>query len=135
MEKRITMLLDKELLDQLSKSASENPRLRASFDLRNTDKDDSQRMLNALQPGTILPIHRHPFTAETLIMVRGSVCQKFYNEKGVMTDTFVLKAGGECSVLQIPAGQFHSLECLEPNTVIFEAKDGAYMPVSAEDIL
>ena len=129
------MLLDKELLDQLSKSASENPRLRASFDLRNTDKDDSQRMLNALQPGTILPIHRHPFTAETLIMVRGSVCQKFYNAKGVMTDTFVLKAGGECSVLQIPAGQFHSLECLEPNTVIFEAKDGAYMPVSAEDIL
>lgn len=129
------MLLNKDLLDQLSKSASENPRLRASFDLRNTDKDNSQRMLNALQPGTILPIHRHPFTAETLIMVRGSVCQKFYNNKGEVTDTFVLKAGGECSALQIPAGQFHSLECLEENTVIFEAKDGAYMPVSAEDIL
>ena len=129
------MLLDKDVLDQLSKSASENPRLRASFDLRNTDKDKSQRMLNALQPGTILPIHRHPFTAETLIMVRGSVCQKFYNEKGEVTDTFVLKAGGDCSVLQIPAGQFHSLECLEPDTIIFEAKDGLYLPVSAEDIL
>lgn len=129
------MLLNKDLLDQLSKSASENPRLRASFDLRNTDKDNSQRMLNALQPGTILPIHRHPFTAETLIMVRGSVCQKFYNNKGEVTDTFILKAGGECSALQIPAGQFHSLECLEADTVIFEAKDGPYMPVSAEDIL
>ena len=129
------MLLDKDVLDQLSKSASENPRLRASFDLRNTDKDKSQRMLNALQPGTLLPIHRHPFTAETLIMVRGSVCQKFYNEKGEVTDTFVLKAGGDCSVLQIPAGQFHSLECLEPDTIIFEAKDGLYLPVSAEDIL
>lgn len=129
------MLLGKQLLDQLSKSASENPRLRASFDLRNTDKDNSQRMLNALQPGTILPIHRHPFTAETLIMVRGSVCQKFYNNQGEVTDTFILKAGGECSALQIPAGQFHSLECLEPDTVIFEAKDGAYMPVSAEDVL
>ena len=129
------MLLDKEVLDQLSKSASENPRLRTCFDLRNTEKDHSQRMLNALQPGTILPIHRHPSTAETLIMVRGSVCQKFYNEKGEVTDTFVLKAGGECSALQIPAGQFHSLECLEPDTVIFEAKDGSYMPVSAEDIL
>lgn len=129
------MLLDKEVLDQLSKSASENPRLRASFDLRNTEKDHSQRMLNALQPGTVLPIHRHPFTAETLIMVRGSVCQKFYNEKGEVTDIFVLKAGGECSALQIPAGQFHSLVCLEPNTVIFEAKDGPYMPVTAEDIL
>ena len=129
------MLLNKDLLDQLSKSASENPRLRASFDLRNTDKDNSQRMLNALQPGTILPIHRHPFTAETLIMVRGSVCQKFYNSKGEVTDTFVLKAGGECSALQIPAGQFHSLECMELDTVIFEAKDGPYMPVSFEDIL
>ena len=129
------MIINQELLDLLSKSASENPRLRASFDLRNTDRDNSQRMLNALQPGTILPIHRHPFTAETLIMVRGSVCQKFYNNKGEVTDTFVLKAGGECSALQIPAGQFHSLECLEADTVIFEAKDGPYMPVSAEDIL
>lgn len=129
------MLINKEILDQLSKSANENPRLRASFDLRNTDKDNSQRMLNALQPGTILPIHRHPFTAETLIMVRGSVCQKFYNEKGEVTNTFVLKAGGECSALQIPEGQFHSLECLEKDTVIFEAKDGPYTPVSADDIL
>ena len=129
------MLLDKHLLDLLSKSASENPRLRANFDLRNTDKDNSQRMLNALQPGTILPIHRHPFTAETLIMIRGSVCQKFYNNLGEITETFILKAGGDCSVLQIPAGQFHSLECLETDTVIFEAKDGPYMPVSAEDIL
>ena len=129
------MLLDKTLLNQLSKSASENPRLRTSFDLRNTDKDNSQRMLNALQPGTILPIHRHPFTAETLIMVRGSVCHKFFNDKGEVTDTYILKAGGDCSAIQIPAGQFHSLECLEADTVIFEAKDGPYMPVSAEDIL
>ena len=129
------MLINKEFLNELSKNASENPRLRANFDLRNTDKDNSQRMLNALQPGTILPIHRHPFTTETLIMVRGSVCQKFYNDKGEVTDTFVLKAGGECSVLQIPAGQFHSLECLERDTVIFEAKDGPYMPISSEDIL
>ena len=122
------IILDKIILDELSKKASENPRLRTSFDLRNTDKDNSQRMLNALQPGTILPIHRHPFTAETLIMVRGSVCQKFYNEKGVVTDTFILKAGGDCSAIQIPAGQFHSLECLEADTVIFEAKDGAFVP-------
>ena len=129
------MLLDKQFLDQLSKLASENSRLRINFDLRNSEMDNSQRMLNALQPGTILPIHRHPSTAETLVMVRGSVCQKFYNEKGEVTDTFILKAGGECSVLQIPAGQFHSLECLEPDTVIFEAKDGPYMLVSSEDIL
>lgn len=129
------MLLDKQLLDQLSKSASENPRLRVSFDLRNTDKDNSQRMLNALQPGTILPIHRHPFTAETLILVRGCVCQKFYNNQGEVTDTFILKPGGDCSALQIPAGQFHSLECLEPDTVIFEAKDGPYMQVSTEEVL
>ena len=129
------MLLDKLFLDQLSEEASENPRLRVNFDLRNTDKDNSQRMLNALQPGTILPIHRHPFTAETLIMVRGSVCSKFYNDRGEVIDTFVLKAGGGCSVLQIPAGQFHSLECLESDTIIFEAKDGFYLQVSPDDIL
>lgn len=129
------MLLDEQLLNQLSQSASANPRLRTSYDLRNSDKDNSQRMLNALQPGTILPIHRHPATTETLIVIRGSVCQKFYNDKGALTGSFTLKSGSECSAMQIPAGQFHSLECTEPNTVIFEAKDGAYMPISAEDIL
>lgn len=129
------MLLDKEFLDNLSKSASENPRLRTSFDLRNSDKDNSQRMLNALQPGTKIPVHRHPATAETLIVIRGSVCHRLYDGNGEVIDMFVLKAGGECSVAQIPAGQFHSLECLEADTVIFEAKDGSYMPVPFEDIL
>ena len=129
------MLFDKEFLDQLSKAASQNPRLRTNFDLRNSDKDYSQRMFNALHPGTILPIHRHPSTAETLIMVRGSVCQKFYNDQGEVTDTFTLKAGSDCAALQIPARQWHSLECLEEGTVIFEAKDGAYIPVSPEDIM
>ena len=129
------MLLDKSILDKLSNVASENPRLRTNFDLRNTDKDNSQRMLNALQLGTILPIHRHPLTSETLIVIRGTVCQKFYDSKGELTETFVLTGGGDCSVMQIPIGQFHSLECLEPDTVIFEAKDGPYMPISSEDIL
>lgn len=129
------MVIDNSLLDQLSKSANQNPRLRTSFDLRNSDKDHSQRMLNALQPGTILPIHRHPLTSETLIMLRGCICQKFYNEKGELIEQFILSANGECSAIQIPAGQFHSLECLEVDTVIFEAKDGPYMPVLSEDIL
>ena len=71
------MLLDKDFLDNLSKLASENSRLRTSFDLRNSDKDNSQRMLNALQPGTIVPIHRHPATAETLIVIRGRPIRLF----------------------------------------------------------
>lgn len=129
------MLFDQIFLNQLSQSASENPRLRMSFDLRNSEKDGSQRILNALHPGTVVPIHRHPSTAETLIMVRGRVCQKFYNDKGEVISSFLLETGGDCMAMQIPAGQWHSLECLEEGTVIFEAKDGAYVPISPEDLL
>lgn len=128
------MLFTKEILDKLSQQAKENPRLRANFDLRNSSEDNSQRMLNALEPGTILPIHRHKDTSETLVMVRGRILQKMYDENGILTDEFVMETGGN-SVLQIPAGQFHSLECLEEGTVIFEAKDGAYRPLNEDEII
>lgn len=129
------MLFTKEIIDKLSQQAKESPRLRANLDLRNSSEDNSQRMLNALEPGTILPIHRHKDTSETLVMVRGRILQKMYDENGILTDEFVMGTGVLNSVLQIPAGQFHSLECLEEGTVIFEAKDGKYAPLSDIDIL
>lgn len=129
------MKLDKKLLDKLSKEASVNPRLRVSYDLRNSDKDKSQRMLNALHPGTVLPIHRHRSTTETLVVIRGAILHKFYNDNGELLESFVLKAGGDSFAIQIPAGQFHSLECYEEGTVIFEAKDGIYEPIQQEDIM
>ena len=124
-----------EMLDQLSEAAKESPRLRMSLDLRTSPQDQSQRILNALEPGTILPIHRHRGTAETVILIRGSLREDFYNDQGEIMDSFVLKSGGDIPLLQIPAGQWHSVECLESGTIIFEAKDGAYEPLADEDIL
>ena len=103
--------------------------------MRTSPEDTSQRMLNAIEPGSILPIHRHRFTTETVVMVKGSLKETFYNDKGEVTDIILMQAGGECPMIQIPAGQWHTAEALEPGTVIFEAKDGAYVPLSQDDVL
>lgn len=129
------MRIDFNLLDQLSAQARACERLRMNLDLRTSAEDNSQRMLNALEPGTILPIHRHRFSSETVVMVRGSLKEIFYNDNGKVTDVILMEAGGECPALQIPKGQWHTIEVLEPGTVIFEAKDGAYVPLSDEDVL
>lgn len=129
------MKIDKELLDSLTQKAKASERLRMNLDMRTSQDDNSQRMLNALEPGTILPIHRHRFSTETVIMVRGSLKEIFYNDNGKVTDIILMQAGGECPALQIPAGQWHTVEVLETGTVIFEAKDGAYAPLSDEDVL
>lgn len=128
------MLFDQEFLNTLCEQAKENPRLRLNYDLRNSASDTSQRMLNALCPGTIVPIHRHRETTEVMMVVRGSVREHFYDSDGNLVESFLLKAGKDC-LIKIPAGQFHNLECLEEGTVIFEAKDGAYKPLAEEDRL
>jgi len=92
-------------------------------------------MLNALEPNTVLPIHRHRLSSETVVMVRGSLEEIFYNEKGEITEVILMQAGGECPALQIPAGQWHTVKVLEPGTIIFEAKDGSYVPLDECDIL
>lgn len=128
------MIFDKDFFDKLCEQARQNPRLRMNYDLRNSSNDTSQRMLNALYPGSVVPIHRHPDTTEVMMVVRGSVREHFYDVNGRLTDSFLLEAGKNCLIC-IPAGQFHSLECLEEGTVIFEAKDGAYVPVLPEDMI
>lgn len=129
------MQINKELFDELSSKAKTNERLRLNYDLRTNENDSSQRMLNALEPGTIVPIHRHRTTAETVIVLRGSLKEFFYNDEGAITDEFLLQAGSKISGLQIPVGKWHSIEVLESGTVIFEGKDGAFAPLSEEDIL
>lgn len=129
------MKIDKTLLDQLTAQAKANPRLRQSFDLRTTSEDNSQRMLNALEPSTMMPIHRHRNTSETMVMVRGKLIERFYDDVGNLTDEFLMEPCGEYPMIQIEAGQWHSLEVLESGTVIFEAKDGMYMPLSDIDIM
>lgn len=129
------MIIDKQLLDNLSAQAKANPRLRQNYDLRTDSADQSQRMLNALEIGTTLPIHRHTKSTETLVMVRGKLREEFYNDNGEVIESIILETGGETPMLQIPVGQWHSLEVLEEGTVIFEAKDGAYEPLAEEDIM
>ena len=128
------MIIDNQLLDNLTAQAKANPRLRQAFDLRTTSDDKSQRMLNALESGTIMPIHRHRNSSETMVMVRGKLIERFYDDKGNITEEFLMEPCGLRPMVQIPVGQWHSLEVLEEGTIIFEAKDGAYSPLLDIDI-
>ena len=129
------MLIDTKLLDELTAQAKASPKLRMNLDLRNTPDDQSQRMLNALEPGTVMPIHRHQNTSETVVMLRGKVKWLYYNDKGELTDTILVEAGGDICGLSVPKGQWHSLECLESGSVILETKDGPWEALKEEDIL
>ena len=129
------MKIDKTILDELTAKAKAGERLRMNLDMRTSSDDTSQRMLNALEPGTVVPIHRHCSTAETVIIVRGKVKEIFYDDNGNVTEEVVMEVGGECPMVQIPAGMWHTIEALESGSVIFEAKDGAFAPLSEEDIM
>ena len=129
------MLFSSTLFDEFTAQAKASPRLRMNFDLRNTPDDLSQRMLNALEPGTVMPIHRHQNTSETVVVLRGKVKWLYYNDKGELTDTILVEAGGDICGLSVPKGQWHSLECLETGSVILDCKDGAWEALKEEDIL
>lgn len=132
------MQLDKTLFDNLLTQAAVNPRLRQSMDLRNSPEDLSQRMLNALLPGTVLPIHRHAKTSETLVLLCGKMEEIFYEEAadGALRESerILLSAEGPVQGLNIPLGRWHSINVLEP-TVILECKDGKYEPLSQDDMI
>lgn len=127
------MIIDKKILDALSEQAKTSLRLRCNLDLRNSAEDLSQRMLNALEPGTMMPIHRHKGSNETCVCARGHFEEYFYDEKGNLTETIDMVPGGV--VLNIEAGQWHSLKCLESGTILLEAKDGAYRPLDDDEIM
>ena len=142
------MIIDQNLLDTLSAQAKVNPRLRQSFDLRNSAEDGSQRLMNALEPGTVMPIHRHMKTSESIAMIRGKMVMRLYDDKGTITDEFVMAPAGsvtesvtepvevaEVPMVQIEVGQWHSLEVLEEGTIVFESKDGKYEPLKEEDLM
>lgn len=126
------MVITNEILDELSAKAKASERLRANLDLRNSTEDMSQRMLNALEPGTIMPIHRHKGSSETCICIRGHFEEYFYDSEGRLTETVDMVHGGV--VLNIEKGQWHSLNCLESGTILLEAKDGAYRPLEEDEI-
>lgn len=125
------MIIDQNLIEDLWKQAAESPRLRQNYDLRTSNADTSQRMLNALLPGTEVPIHRHEDTSETVVCLCGRLEEMIYEEQ---PDGTFLEVSRELLCpeegrygMQIPAGAWHTIRVIEPS-VIFEAKDGAYRP-------
>lgn len=129
------MIIDKKLMDELPAMAKASPRLRINFDLRNSEDDNSQRMLNVLEPGTVMTIHRHPDTNETICMLRGSIKEMFYDENGKIIESHILRAGSECPAMVIPAGVWHELECLESGSILLTVMDGKFEPLKEEDKL
>jgi cupin fold WbuC family metalloprotein len=125
-------LINDNLLSELHEKARVSERKRMNHDLRTTPEDTSQRMLNALEPGTIMPIHRHKGSSETCVCVRGHFEEYFYDTEGRLTETVDMVPGGV--VLNIEKGQWHSLKCLETGTILLEAKDGAYRPLDEDEI-
>lgn len=130
------MKIDDRLLDSLTEQAKTSERLRMNMDLRNSPADTSQRMLNAIEPGSEVPIHRHCTTSETVVVLRGRLIEEFYDDLECRcTDAIELSADGPVKALNIPAGQWHTVRVLESGTVIMEVKDGPYIPTFPTDIL
>ena len=130
------MKITQTILDELTAKAKESTRLRMNLDLRNSAEDTSQRMLNAIEPGSPLPIHRHQKTSETIVCLRGRLVEEFYDDlERICTERIELSPNGPVVALNIPAGQWHTVHALESGTVILEMKNGKYEPISDVDIL
>lgn len=130
------MVITQTFLDQLTEKAKNNPKLRANFDLRNSESDQSQRMFNAIEPGSIVPIHRHQKSSETVVCLRGRIVEEFYDElERICTEAIELSPNGPVVAINIPKGQWHTARAVETGTVTMEVKDGQYEPFSEADIL
>lgn len=119
------MEINKDFLGKLFEQAVENPRLRQNFDLRTSSDDNSQRMLNALLPGTVVPVHRHPHSNENVILLCGKLVEVFCDDDGNETERIPLDPVVGNYGCVVPPGVWHTVEVLEPS-VIYEAKDGRY---------
>ncbi|HIR62119.1 MAG TPA: WbuC family cupin fold metalloprotein [Candidatus Coprenecus avistercoris] len=128
------MILDDTLLDDLEAKAKQSPRLRMNLNLHDSLDSKAQRLLNALLPGTVIPIHRHRHTAETYAILRGRMFVVFYDSMGGAVERILLDSRSGHYGVHIPKGQWHAVEVIEPS-VILEVKDGPYMPLQPEDTL
>ena len=132
----MTEKITQTVLDNLTEQAKASPRLRMNMDLRNSDADQSQRMLNAIEPGSVVPIHRHQKSSETVVCLRGRLVEEFYDElERICTERIELSPNGPVVALNIPAGKWHTVQALESGTVILEVKEGAYEPIQDCDVL
>lgn len=129
------MVITEHIRDELSAQAKSSSRVRIHYDLRNTPEDNSQRMLNALEPGTVMPIHCHLASSETVVLLRGRICWHFYEGAGHETESVMLDANGDVRCINVEKARWHSLECMESGSVLLECKDGAYKPLEPDEIM
>ena len=130
------MIINKKILDELTEKAKASPRLRQAMDLRNSPEDLSQRMLNAIEPESVMSIHRHQKSSEIMVCLRGKLRVEYYDElERICTDSFIIEPNGTNVAVSIPIGQWHTVHALESGTCILEMKNGAYEPLSDVDIL
>ena len=130
------MKITQSLLDNLTEQAKASQRLRINYDLRNSPEDKSQRMLNAIEPGSIMPIHRHRYSSETVVCIRGRLVEEFYDESGrILEEAIELSPAGPVVAVNIPIGKWHSIHAIETGSILMEAKDGVYEPLGEEDII
>lgn len=127
------MVITQSILNELTEKAKASPRLRMNMDLRNCAEDQSQRMLNAVEPGTVLPIHRHQDSNVTIVCIRGHFEELIYDDNGNLIDVIDMHPGG--NVINLPIGTWHSIRSLESGTVLLECQNGPYVPLSKEDVL
>lgn len=129
------LVIDNVFLDNLTEDARKNERLRMNYNLHESLDSKAQRLLNALEPGTFLPVHRHVHTAETYFIVRGRLNVYFYDENKRVIDMQELNPLKGVFAVQIPKCQWHTVEVLESGTVVFEVKDGPYTPITSDNLL
>ena len=130
------MKITQAIMDDLTAKAKASPRLRMNLDLRNGSDDQSQRMLNAIEPDSVVPIHRHQKSSETVVCLRGRVVEEYYDElERICTEAIELTPNGPVVAINIPAGQWHTIRSLESGSVILEMKDGKYEPIQDCDVL
>ena len=129
------MIIDKDLLDIVSSQAKESPRLRMNYNFHLSLEDKCHRMLNAIEPGTEIPIHRHPDKDESFVVLRGKVRSTTYNDDGSIIESVVLSQEDGLYGVDIPKGVWHKLESLESGSVVFECKEGPFVPHEVDGIL
>lgn len=129
------MLIDNSLLDQITTQARNSSRLRQHYDLRDSTDDTSQRMLNAIEPGTVIPIHRHTMTSEDVIVLRGRAEEVFFDNQGNETGRWLLVPGSDTPAIHVPMNQYHTCQSLKSGTVIIEFKNTKYDPLTTEECL
>lgn len=129
------MIIDKDLLDKVSELAKASSRLRMNYNFHQSLDDKCHRMLNAIEPGTDIPIHRHPTKDESFVVLRGKVRSTTYNDDGTVLESVVLSHEDGLYGVDIPKGVWHKLESLESGSVVFECKEGPFVPHEEEGVM